>query len=224
MIFPVCSLTKAVTAAAVGILVDEGKLTWDMLVKDVLPTFHSKDETLQNFLTVTDLLSHRPGMAWADTLVMGTENNILILGKDRIKYINTQRRLLPFQGQFSYNNLPYDLTGNVVEQISGQSRFEFLQTHILDPLGLGRTFLKPPPPGTSNITRCYNTLDDATTPSTMPQRPQQCHSGANPMPPRLAVTDLLGPAAICGHASAISRSCTRHMALASRISLPQGRH
>lgn len=162
-VFPVCSLTKAITAAAVGILVEEGKIGWDTLVKDVLPTFDSRDETLQNCLTITDLLSHRSGMAWADNLVIGTENNVLIQGKDGIKYINTQQRLLPFRGQFAYNNLPYDLAGNVIEQISGQSWSEFLQTRILDPLGLDRTFLKPPPPGTTNVTQCYNALDDLTT-------------------------------------------------------------
>lgn len=53
-------------------------------------------------------------------------------------YINTQRRLLPLRGQFAH-------------------------TRILDPLGLDRTFLKPPPPGTTNVTQCYNTLDDLTT-------------------------------------------------------------
>ena len=41
--FPICSLTKAVTSAALGILVDEGKVGWNALVKDILPTFHSRD-------------------------------------------------------------------------------------------------------------------------------------------------------------------------------------
>lgn len=162
-IFPLCSLTKAMTAAAVGILVDEGKLKWDTLVKDVLPAFKPKDDTLYNCLTITDLLSHRSGMSWADNQVVGSENNILIPGKEGIRYINTQTRLLPFRAQFSYNNLPYDLAGNVIEELSGQSWSEFLQSRIFDPLGLDRTFLKEPPSDTSNVAKCYNALDDATT-------------------------------------------------------------
>lgn len=158
--FPVCSLTKAMTAAALGSLVEDGKTEWDTLVKNMLPTFDSRNETLQNCPTITDLLSHRSGMAWADNLVIGTENNILIPGKDGSEYISIQR-LLPFRGQFAYNNLPYDLAGNVIEQISGQSWSEFLQTRILDPLGLDRTYLTPPP-GATNVTHCYNTLDDLT--------------------------------------------------------------
>lgn len=158
--FLVCSLTKAMTAAALGSLVEDGKTEWDTLVKDMLPTFDSRDETLQNCPTITDLLSHRSGMAWTDNLVIGTDNNILIQGKDGSEYVSTQR-LLPFRGQFAYNNLPYDLAGNVIEQISGQSWSEFLQTRILDPLGLDRTYLTPPP-GATNVTHCYNTLDDLT--------------------------------------------------------------
>lgn len=41
------SLTKALTATAMGILIDGGKATWDTLVKHVLPAFQSRDETLQ---------------------------------------------------------------------------------------------------------------------------------------------------------------------------------
>lgn len=47
-VFPVCSLTKAITVAAVGILAEEGKIGWDTLVKDVLPIFDSRGETVQN--------------------------------------------------------------------------------------------------------------------------------------------------------------------------------
>ncbi|KAK4201005.1 beta-lactamase/transpeptidase-like protein [Triangularia verruculosa] len=160
-IFPACSIVKAITAAAVGILVEKGKLSWDTLFKDIIPSFHSGDEILQNCLTVTDLLSYRSGMAWADNLVIGTENNILIAGEDGVKYINSQKRLLPFRAQWAYNNLPYDLAGNVIEELSGQSYFDFVQDRILNPLRLERTSLKPPSQETDNVTSSYNALDDA---------------------------------------------------------------
>ncbi|KAK0726346.1 beta-lactamase/transpeptidase-like protein [Apiosordaria backusii] len=109
IIFPACSLAKAITATAVGILVDEGKFGWDTLVKVVIPSFHPKDETFQTSLTVTNLLSHRSGMAWAGNLAIGTENNVLIAGKDNM----------------FYNNLPYDLAGTITEGLSDQSYFDF---------------------------------------------------------------------------------------------------
>ncbi|KAK0616201.1 beta-lactamase/transpeptidase-like protein [Immersiella caudata] len=147
---------SAIITAAVVILVEEGKLRWDTLVRDVLPAFHPPDKTLQSQLNITDLLSHRSGMSWADNLVIGTENNILISGKDGMSHINPQSRLLSFLGQFSYDNLPPDLAGYVIEHVNDQPFSEFVQTRILDPLGLDRTFLKPPPAGTDIVTTCYN--------------------------------------------------------------------
>lgn len=152
-VLPVYSMTKAVTAAAIGILVEEKKANWETLVKDALPAFKINDATLQNCTTITDLLCHRTGMSWGDNLFIGTENNVLISEKDSMKYLNSQTRLLPFRAQFSYNNIAFELAGKVIESLSGESYFDFVQSRILDPLGMDRTFLKTPP--SSN-----NALDD----------------------------------------------------------------
>lgn len=159
-VFTAGSLTKALTAAAMGIIIDEGQATWDTLVKDVLPSFKSRDETLQNHATLTDILSHRTGMSWADNLWIGTASNVLISSEDAMKYINNQTLLLPFRAQFAYSNLCYELAGHVIEALSGQSYFDFVQTRIFDPLGMSRTFLKTPPASIDNRASCYNTLDD----------------------------------------------------------------
>lgn len=67
-VLPVCSMTKAVTAATIGILVEEKKANWETLVKDVPPAFKINDATLQNCTTITDLLCHRTGTSWGDNL------------------------------------------------------------------------------------------------------------------------------------------------------------
>ncbi|KAI9888222.1 MAG: hypothetical protein M1814_000953 [Vezdaea aestivalis] len=159
-ITPVCSMTKAVTAAALGILVEEKKIRWDTLVKDALPSFRVKNEILQNCTTITDLLCHRAGFSWGDNLFIGTENNVLISGQDTIKYLNNQTLLLPFRGQFSYNNIPFEIAGKVIEALSGESILDFVQSRIFDPLGMERTFLKTPPSNIDNVSLCFNVLDD----------------------------------------------------------------
>lgn len=161
-ILPVCSLTKAVTSAAVAILVEENKVTWDTLVKDALPSLNINDAILQDHMTVSDLLCHRSGMSWGDNLIIGTDNNILISEKDSMAYFNSQTRLLPFRGQFSYNNMAFEIAGKVIESLSHQSYFDFVQTRILDPLGMDRTYLKTPPSDLDNVGKCYNALDDGT--------------------------------------------------------------
>jgi CubicO group peptidase (beta-lactamase class C family) len=161
-IFPVCSLTKAVTSAALGILVDENKATWDTLVKDALPSLDINDDTIQNQMTIADLLCHRSGMSWGDNLIIGTDSNVLVNGNDSMKYLNSQTRLLPFRGQFAYNNLAYELAGKVIESLSNMSYSDFVQTRIFDPLGMTRTYLQTPPAGLDNVSKCYNVLDDGT--------------------------------------------------------------
>ncbi|XMA14379.1 hypothetical protein WAI453_007170 [Rhynchosporium graminicola] len=115
---PVCSMTKAVTSAAMGILVEENKVQWDTLVKDALPGFHISDDILQNQMTITDLLCHRAGLSWADKLIIGTENNVLVSGDDAMKFFNSQTRLMPFRGAFAYNNMGYEIAGKVIEALN----------------------------------------------------------------------------------------------------------
>jgi CubicO group peptidase (beta-lactamase class C family) len=161
-IFPTGSLTKAIVAAGLGILVEEGKATWETLVKDILPDYHIKDRILQNCTTVADLLCHRTGMSGGEALWIGTENNVLIGGENSMKYLNSQTRSASFRGQFRYCNLGYELAGHVIEQLSGVRWSEFLLSRIIQPLGMKRTSFTTPPKRTDNVVTSYNTLDDGT--------------------------------------------------------------
>jgi CubicO group peptidase (beta-lactamase class C family) len=61
-LFRIASNSKAFTAAALAILVDEGKLRWDSRVVDVLPGFQMYDPYVTREMTVVDLLVHRSGL------------------------------------------------------------------------------------------------------------------------------------------------------------------
>src|SRR3954471_5260817 len=60
-LFAVGSTTKAMTAAAIGMLVDEGKLRWDDRVTKILPSFQLADPYVTREITIRDLLTHRAG-------------------------------------------------------------------------------------------------------------------------------------------------------------------
>jgi CubicO group peptidase (beta-lactamase class C family) len=62
-LFAIGSTTKAMTAALVGMLVDDGKLGWDDPVVKHLPWFQVKDPYLTREITVRDLLTHAPASA-----------------------------------------------------------------------------------------------------------------------------------------------------------------
>ncbi|KAJ0137292.1 hypothetical protein HZ326_19728 [Fusarium oxysporum f. sp. albedinis] len=82
-IFPVCSLAKGVSAAAMRILVDGGIASWEMLVKDATPSFYPNNIYLYNNTTLADLYSHRSGTSSCGNLVGGCEGNILIAKEER---------------------------------------------------------------------------------------------------------------------------------------------
>src|SRR5690606_16584967 len=66
--FAIGSTTKAMTVAALGMLVDEGKVRWDAPVITYLPHFRVADPYVTRELTVRDLITHRGGLGNADLL------------------------------------------------------------------------------------------------------------------------------------------------------------
>lgn len=161
-IFPACSLTKAVTAAITASLVEDGLATWDTLVKDVVPSFSSKDPFLTENVTLTDLLCHRSGLTDVGNLVNGCEGNVLLPGADCMRVINDQTLCLPFRQGFQYNSTAYDLSGEAIQALSGKPLHTLVQERIFDVLDMKRSYFKTPPANVADVAKCYNALDDGT--------------------------------------------------------------
>ena len=134
-IFPIGSNTKAFTAAALAILVDQGKLRWDDRVVDKLPGFRMYDAYASSEMTVTDLLTHRSGLGLG-------EGDLMIFpstDRTRAELVHAIRYLKPahsFRGGYDYDNVLYIVAGQLVEAVSGQRWEDFVQQHILDPLAM----------------------------------------------------------------------------------------
>ena len=64
----IASNTKLFTAVAAGLLVDEGKLTWDKPVRESVPTIHFYNDELNNTVTLRDMLAHRTGITRHDSI------------------------------------------------------------------------------------------------------------------------------------------------------------
>ena len=60
-LFAIASNTKAFTSAALAMLVEEGKLSWDDPVREHLPYFRLYDPYVSQEMRIRDLLSHRSG-------------------------------------------------------------------------------------------------------------------------------------------------------------------
>src|SRR5450755_4207265 len=71
-IFPIGSATKAFTTMAMALLADEGKLDWDVPVKEYLPTFKLYDTFATERMTPRDLVCHRSGLPRHDLMWYGS--------------------------------------------------------------------------------------------------------------------------------------------------------
>ncbi|RFU30823.1 hypothetical protein B7463_g5476, partial [Scytalidium lignicola] len=139
------SLTKAMTSAAFGILVDESKITWDTLICDILPEFNHQNPILRKEATITDLLSHRTGLAGKTCLWIQGQQHMLLPKKEIIR-------------TWKYSNWGYALAGEIIEVLSGMKFGEFLQSRIFDPLGMTRTTASVP--GPDNVAVPYMVYDN----------------------------------------------------------------
>ena len=64
----IASNSKLFTAVAAGMLVDEGKLTWDKPIRDSVPSIQFYNDYLNNNVTLRDMLSHRTGVTRHDSI------------------------------------------------------------------------------------------------------------------------------------------------------------
>lgn len=135
--FAIASNTKAFTAAALGILVDEGKLSWDDPVQQHLPTFQLADPWETKHITVRDLLCHRAGYGSfsGDVVWFKSERS----AGEVIKSLPYVPKAFDFRSGYGYSNMMYIAAGEVIRAVSGQPWDAFIEARILDPLEMERT-------------------------------------------------------------------------------------
>ncbi|MEZ5293640.1 MAG: serine hydrolase [Vicinamibacterales bacterium] len=134
-LFAIGSTTKAMTAAAIGMLVDEGKLRWDDRVVTHLPWFALKDPYATRELRIRDLLTHRGGVPNTDALWYEQPRSArqVIEGLREVDLETSMR------SHFTYQNVMYATAGEVVAAVSGTPWAEFVRTRIFGPLGMTGT-------------------------------------------------------------------------------------
>ncbi len=131
-IFSIASVSKNITAAALGILVDEGKINWDDKITKHIPWFQLKDRWVTQEITIRDALTHQVGLG----RILGNRLQFMTnSSRDSVLYQMRYMELeKPFRSEFVYNNVMYALAGQIIEHVDGRTWDAFLQEKLFAPL------------------------------------------------------------------------------------------
>jgi CubicO group peptidase (beta-lactamase class C family) len=134
-IFPTGSTGKAFTVAALGILVDEGRISWDDKVIDRLPGFQMYDAWVTREMTIRDLLVHRSGLGLGagDLLFVPRTNLSRAESVRRLRYI---KPATSFRSAYAYDNILYMVAGQLIESVTGETWEKFTSQHVLKAAGM----------------------------------------------------------------------------------------
>lgn len=138
--FAIASNSKAFTAAALAILVEEGKLSWTDKVKDHIPEFKMYNDYVTENFNIQDLLSHRSGLGLGAGDLMFFPDGSTFTIKDVLNSFQYYKPVSAFRTKFDYNNLMYMTAGEVIARVSGVSWEAFVKTRIMAPLQMDSSY------------------------------------------------------------------------------------
>jgi CubicO group peptidase (beta-lactamase class C family) len=138
-IFEAGSVSKQFTAAAIVLLVLDGRLSLDDDVRRYIPEIPDYGTTIR----LRHLLTHTSGLRdWGSlAAIAGWSRAARTHTHDHVIDILSRQRALNFVpgAEYSYSNSGYNLLAVIVERVSGMSFAEFSRTRIFEPLGLTHT-------------------------------------------------------------------------------------
>lgn len=132
----IASNTKAFTAAALAILADEGKLSWDDKVQEHVPEFKLYNPYVSAEFTIRDLLTHRSGLGLGAGDLMFFPDSSDFTVNDVIHNLRYLKPVSAFRTKYDYDNNLYIVAGEVIARVSGKSYADFIEERILAPLNM----------------------------------------------------------------------------------------
>jgi CubicO group peptidase (beta-lactamase class C family) len=164
-LFWIASMTKAMTAAGVMVLVDEGKVKLEDPVEKYLPEFHGQmvaAERDENHvllkksprpITVKDVLCHVSGLVNQSPLE-AQAFDVLSVRDLCITYGLSPLQFEP-GSKWSYNNPGINTAGRIIEVASGMPYEQFMSQRLFEPLGMKETTFFPTEEQLKRLAKTY---------------------------------------------------------------------
>jgi D-alanyl-D-alanine carboxypeptidase len=132
--FNLGSMNKMFTAVAVAQLAQAGKLSFTDTVGKHLPDYPNKE--VAEKVTIHHLVTHTSGMGmyWNDKFMAQREKLLTVAA--HLPLFAGDPLLFPPGEKFQYSNSGFMLLGAIIEKISGQDYYSYVQEHIYKPAGM----------------------------------------------------------------------------------------
>ncbi|OOG64554.1 serine hydrolase [Rhodanobacter sp. B04] len=129
--FRIASVGKMFTAVAIAQLVEAGKLSWNDTLAKLVPEY--PDQAMAKKITVWELLHHTSGLG--DFMVPDYFEHAerYVNPVDYLGLIARQPKVGEPGKGLSYSNAGYILLGRIIENVSGESYFDYIQRHVFEP-------------------------------------------------------------------------------------------
>jgi CubicO group peptidase (beta-lactamase class C family) len=169
-LFWIASMSKPITAAALMMLVDEGKVKVDDPVEKYLPEFkgqmfvaeHDDAHTLlrkpKHPILVRNILSHTSGLAPHSAIETPTLD--LFPLATRVRSYAASHLLFEPDSKYLYSNAGINTAGRIIEVVSGKKYEDFLETRLFKPLGMKDTTFWPTAEQIARIAKSYKANKD----------------------------------------------------------------
>jgi CubicO group peptidase (beta-lactamase class C family) len=164
-LFWIASQSKPITATALMMLVDEGKVRLDDPVEKYLPEFkgqwlaaeQDEDHVLLRKpghpITVREILSHTAGLPFKSAMEQPTLD--LLPLRDAVRsYAMTPLQSEP-GSKYQYSNAGINTAGRIIEVAGGMPYEEFLERRLFGPLGMKDTTFRPDEAQLARLAKSY---------------------------------------------------------------------
>jgi CubicO group peptidase (beta-lactamase class C family) len=165
--FNLGSMNKMFTAVAIAQLAQAGKLSFTDTVGEHLPDYPNKE--VADKVTIHHLLTHTSGLGfyWNEKWMAQREKLLTVAA--HLPLFASDPPAFPPGEKFQYSNSGFMVLGAIIEKVSGEDYYSYMQKHVFKPAGMNDTGFYEPGKETPNLAIGYTTRSEDGKPLEQPR-------------------------------------------------------